>query len=114
MKQYAINDRAVVAKIYFHMYPAEADSYWALVLQIIRTVITDLQNDLSDISEDELIMIIIKPPEINELNSPEQVPVTHEAKPTKKKKRQIQMETEKPTAISKHDQTPNLPQVRLS
>jgi hypothetical protein len=59
-------------------------------------------------------MIIITPAEINELNSPEQKPVTHEAKLTKKKKRQSQMETEKLTAISKQDQTPNLPQVRLS
>ncbi len=81
MKQYAINDYAVVAELYFHMYPSKADNYRTpkLPTTITRRIITDVQEELSNISEDELIKML--KPEFNKQttttttnNDAEQIP----------------------------------------
>jgi hypothetical protein len=61
MIQYAVDDCTSVVELFFHIYPEEAEEQQ--VLEIPTTtkstnMILDLENDLSDISEDELIQLL--------------------------------------------------------
>ncbi|CAF1033099.1 unnamed protein product [Rotaria sordida] len=60
MKQYVINDCAAVAESFFHMYPEKTDNHQ--IPQTSPTTSTNigmnLDDDLSNISEDELIEIL--------------------------------------------------------
>jgi hypothetical protein len=113
MIQYAVDDCTSVVELFFHIYPEEAEEQQVLKTPTTTTkstnMILDLENDLSDISEDELIqllkpkfdkkqttsrqvydqpselMITTTQQEINELNPPEQEPIAPEPQPSTSK-----------------------------
>ncbi|CAF1006356.1 unnamed protein product [Rotaria sp. Silwood1] len=61
MKQYAINDRAAIADLFFHMCPEKADNHQVLETPTTTStnIIINFENELSDFSEDELIQILM-------------------------------------------------------
>jgi hypothetical protein len=83
MKQYAINDCLALADLFFHMYPEKTNDHQTPPETPKTTTTIKITNDLSDISEDELIEILRpkfypKPTSSNQSNSSDEQQPTQE------------------------------------
>ena len=106
MIQYAVHDCTSVAELFFHMYPEKTNDYQTPPETPRTTTTIKFNNDLSDISEDELIEIINphphpKPSSSNQLNQSNIQPLQPEEQPNPHHEQQPQENVQQTTTLSK-------------